>query len=142
MTLFIRQIRALIFETPLRQKKPESSKHCPPTQARRKSLSVKISKEPPAIVYFERDKLEDSFECIFDPQVHHDEEKDHPDLFEKNEKKELKPWQKPPYCSSKPPTSSFLSRFKSTFNRNSISTTTATSPMIMHQSNHSAEQVA
>jgi hypothetical protein len=129
MTLIIR-IRALISETPLRQKK--SSK--PPT--RRKSLSVKISKEPPAIVYFERDKLEDSFECIYDPQVHHDEEKDHPDLFEK--KDQIKPWQKPPYCSR--PT--LLSRFKSSFSRNSICTTTTASPLITHQSNRSTEQVA
>lgn len=145
MTLIIRQIRALISEAPLRQKKHESSKQCPSSpasQTRRKSLSVKISKDPPAIVYFQRDKLEDSFECIFDPQVHHDDEKDHPDLFEKNEKKELKPWQKPPYCSTKSPTTSFLSRFKSAFNRNSVSTTTTNSSLITLHSNHSAEVVA
>ncbi|GAN07077.1 hypothetical protein MAM1_0147d06567 [Mucor ambiguus] len=140
MTLIIRQIRALISEAPLRQKKPEN-KPSNATQERRKSLTVKISKEPPAIVYFERDKLEDSFECIFDPQVHHDDEKDHPDLFtEKCKKKDLKPWQKPPYCSQNS-SSTLMSRFKSTFTKNSVNTTAAT-PIIMHQSNHSAEQVA
>ena len=93
MTLFIRQFRAFVNVS-----KKNTSDHKKMEQSnRRKSLTVKISKEPPAIVYFERDKLEDSFECIFDPKVHHDEEKDHPDLFEN--KKEMKPWQKPPYCS-------------------------------------------
>ncbi|KAG1443040.1 hypothetical protein G6F56_010819 [Rhizopus delemar] len=57
---------------------------------------VKISQEPPMIVYFERDILEDSFECIFDPQVLHDEENDYPDLSNQA----LKPWQRPPYASS------------------------------------------
>ncbi|CEP09101.1 hypothetical protein [Parasitella parasitica] len=139
MTLIIRQIRSLIFEAPLRQKKVES-KTSKATQERKKSLTVKISKEPPVIVYFERDKLEDSFECIFDPQVHHDDEKDHPDLFEKCKKKELKPWQKPPYCTQN--NSSLMTRFKSTFSRNSVNTTATAAPFVMHQSNHSTEIVS
>jgi hypothetical protein len=140
MTLIIRQIRALFVEVPLRQKKPENAPSNA-TQERRKSLTVKISKEPPAIVYFERDKLEDSFECIFDPQVHHDDEKDHPDLFaEKCKKKDLKPWQKPPYCTQN--NSTLISRFKSAFIKNSVNTTATTTPLIMQQSNHSAEHVA
>lgn len=118
MTLIIRQLRALIFETPIRQKKSTTTDHNNKSN-RRKSLSVKISKEPPAIVYFERDNLEDSFECIFDPKVCHDEEKDHPDLFVAR-KKDLKPWQKPPYCSNKiSSTSNLVNKFKSTFNHNS-----------------------
>lgn len=129
MTLIIRQIRALISETPLR-KKHSDPKTVEQTN-RRKSLSVKISKEPPAIVYFTRDKLEDSFECIFDPQVHHDEEKDHPDLLEKKKKRDSKPWQKAPYCSRSNPT--FLSRFKSSFK---------TTPLSLQQSNCSAGPVA
>lgn len=111
MTLLIRQLRTLISETPLRQKKPENKK----VETRRKSLCVKISKEPPAIVYFERDTLEDSFECIFDPSVHHDNEEDHPDLLEKVKKREdAKPWQKPPYCNQKP---TFIARFKAAFSQ-------------------------
>ncbi|KAI8979948.1 hypothetical protein BDB01DRAFT_836985 [Pilobolus umbonatus] len=91
MAIIIRQLRALVTEAPLRQKKSSAEpkhSHC------RKSLTVKISKDPPHVVYFERDTLEDSFECIFDPQVHHDEEKDHPDLAEYERRKALKPWQK------------------------------------------------
>ncbi|CAO3663512.1 hypothetical protein CU097_014917 [Rhizopus azygosporus] len=72
--------------------------------------SVKISKEPPMIVYFERDILEDTLiDYIFDPQVLHDEEKDHPDL----DKKSVKPWQCPPYTSN----SSFLTKLKSIFHK-------------------------
>lgn len=131
MTLIIRQIRALISESPLLQKKHSDPKKVEQTN-RRKSLSVKISKEPPAIVYFERDKLEDSFECIFDPQVHHDDEKDHPDLLQKTKKRELKPWQKAPYCNNKTPSATFMSRFKSSFR----------TPLALQQSNYSTEPVA
>lgn len=70
--------------------------------------TVKISKEPPMIVYFERDVLEDTlFECIFDPQVSHDEEKDHPDLLKKT-----KPWQRPPYQTIQ---NRFFTKIKSIF---------------------------
>ncbi|KAG2193675.1 hypothetical protein INT47_002317 [Mucor saturninus] len=114
MTLIIRQIRALIAETPLRKKQHDNKNS--EQHNRRKSLSVKISKEPPAIVYFTRDKLEDSFECIFDPQVHHDSETDHPDLlFAKAKKTDCKPWQKAPYCTASNKSPTFLTRFKSSF---------------------------
>ncbi|KAI8351546.1 hypothetical protein BD560DRAFT_409276 [Blakeslea trispora] len=106
MTVMIRHLRSLLTET---KKKPFET-----NKSRRKSLTVTISKEPPVIVYYERDRLEDTFECIFDPQVCHDEEKDHPDLFEKKpaSNRQLKPWQQPPYCDNKP---TLMSRFKSTF---------------------------
>lgn len=107
MTLLIRQIRTFLNESP--KKKVES-----PKEIRRKSLTVTISKEPPVIVYYERDTLEESFECIFDPLVSHDEEKDHPDLFKDEKKNELKPWQKPPYKQQS--NNSFKNRFKSSFN--------------------------
>lgn len=119
MTVLLRQIRTLITEAPLRQKKQhEPAPTTKKVENRRKSLTVKISKEPPAIVYFNKDKLEDSFECIFDPQVHHDKEEDHPDLVDKFRKRgagavELKPWMKPPYCDS--PKATFMTRFKSAF---------------------------
>lgn len=118
MTLIIRQLRALIFETPLRQKNNNSKTNNKPNENRRKSLSVKISKEPPAIIYFERDNLEDSFECIFDPKVHHDDEKDHPDLLDNCRKKDLKPWQKPPYCSNNKPALNLMNKFKLSFHSN------------------------
>lgn len=113
MTLIIRQIRALIAEAPLRKKHDNKTSE---QQNRRKSLSVKISKEPPAVVYFTRDKLEESFECIFDPQVHHDSETDHPDLlFAKTKTKDPKPWLKAPYCTASNKNPTFLARFKSSF---------------------------
>jgi hypothetical protein len=139
MTLIIRQLRAVFTEAPLRQKKPSTAS--PQTEKqqqqaiRRKSLTVKISKEPPCIVYFERHHLEDSFECIFDPQVHHDEEKDHPDLFTKKEK-DLKPWQKAPYCSTNNNKSTFMTKFKSTFNSNNKNN------LMLQQSNQSSELVS
>lgn len=64
-------------------------------RAKEARLQVTISKEPPSIVYFERRQGEASFECIFDPDVCHDNEDDHPDLCHKRRK--LKPWQLPPY---------------------------------------------
>jgi hypothetical protein len=66
----------------------------------RQHLQVKISKEPPTILYFEQSQDEQCCECIFDPLVCHDEEKDHPDLFVSKQRTELKPWQKPPYCKA------------------------------------------
>lgn len=87
MTLIIRHIRTLLLN--------ESHKKTPKDTSRRKSLTVTISKEPPVIVYYEPDVLEETFECIFDPKVSHDTEKDHPDLF----KQQRKPWQRPPYKS-------------------------------------------
>lgn len=128
MTIIIRQLRAVFTEaaTPSLRQKKQTEK-----QQRRKSLSVKISKEPPNIVYYERHDLEDSFECIFDPLVSHDEEKDHPDLFQKKATPTdgLKPWQKAPYCSSSNK-STFMSKFKLTFNK--------PHNILMHQSNQSA----
>ncbi|KAI8388495.1 uncharacterized protein BYT42DRAFT_611531 [Radiomyces spectabilis] len=88
----VRQLRILNRESSHRWRRASSNNK----NHRRQSLQVTISKEPPTIQYFERDNLEDSFECIFDPMVCHDDEKDHPDLFVPS-RKQLKPWQKPPY---------------------------------------------
>lgn len=75
--------------------------------------TVKISKEPPAVVYFERDALEDTFvECIFDPQVLHDEEKDYPELFIKHNSYTSKPWQRSPHVATQP---SIFLKLKSIF---------------------------
>ncbi|KAI9321472.1 hypothetical protein BX666DRAFT_2023605 [Dichotomocladium elegans] len=68
--------------SPSKQKRTASSK-------RKKSLCVKISKDPPVIHKFEQDNLESSFECIFDPLVLHDDESDHPELLYCDGKKRL-----------------------------------------------------
>ncbi|KAI8888091.1 hypothetical protein K501DRAFT_174000 [Backusella circina FSU 941] len=111
MTVLIRQLRAFITETPLRVKRSNSN-----NKKSKRKLSVTICQDPPSVIYFERDTLEDSFECIFDPEVCHDDEKDHPDLLHIKKcsyrKGDLKPWQKPPYSSN---TSSLLNRLKSPF---------------------------
>ncbi|KAG2222979.1 hypothetical protein INT45_012278 [Circinella minor] len=87
MTIKISQLRSLSFS---QHKK---------AHPRKKSLSVKISKEPPVIHKIEQDKLEYTFECIFDPVVCHDSEEDHPDLlFGGNKKRLCKPWEVPPYA--------------------------------------------
>lgn len=90
MAVMFRPFRLLINDM---QKK--SSKGSTKNQRRKQNLQVTISKEPPTILYFERLQGEQCCECIFDPLVLHDEEKDHPDLFAKNPK----PWQKYPYCN-------------------------------------------
>lgn len=90
MTLVISQLRALsLYQT--KDKARAKKKKC---------LSVKISKEPPTIHKFERDNLEYTFECIFDPFVLHDTESDHPDLFfnDDSKKRLAKPWDLPPYA--------------------------------------------
>ncbi|KAI8342675.1 hypothetical protein BC941DRAFT_466342 [Chlamydoabsidia padenii] len=89
MTTILRSLRPFFSETPRKSASRKNRQH----------LQVKISKEPPTILYFEQSYGEQSCECIFDPLVCHDEEKDHPDLFMSKQQKELKPWQKPPYCS-------------------------------------------
>ncbi|KAJ8652333.1 hypothetical protein O0I10_012059 [Lichtheimia ornata] len=81
----ISQLRRLSLDTNTKTK--ASSK-------RKKSLSVRISKEPPVIHKFEQDNLECSFECIYDPEVLHDSEEDHADLLFHDGKKRLcKPWE-------------------------------------------------
>ncbi|KAI8976994.1 hypothetical protein BDF20DRAFT_872249 [Mycotypha africana] len=116
MTVLIRQIRAFLSENTSLLSPTTSSSSTANTASRKSSrannhskrkrkpsLTVTISKEPPKIVYFEKDILEEQFvEYIFDPQVHHDEEKDHPDLYlyDRRKKDLLKPWQKAPYCST------------------------------------------
>lgn len=90
MTVLFRHFRSFATEAP---RKPTTT-----TTTRKQSrqhLQVKISKEPPTILYFEASQDEQHREYIFDPMVHHDEEKDHPDLFEA---KQAKPWMKPPHC--------------------------------------------
>lgn len=101
MTVIIRHIRTLLLNESQRKKSRK--------ETRRKSLTVTISKEPPVVVYYEPDVLEGTFECIFDPKVSHDTEKDHPDLF----KQQKKPWQKYPYRSQSTTSTSFKNMLKS-----------------------------
>ncbi|KAI8876243.1 hypothetical protein K501DRAFT_308649 [Backusella circina FSU 941] len=110
MTVMMRQFRSFVSE-PIRRN--SASSEC--NNKKKRKLSVTICKDPPDIIYFERDKLEESFECIYDPQVDHDNEEDHPDLlFAKKfgQSSEVKPWQKPPYTTSD---TTLMSRFKAPF---------------------------
>lgn len=104
----MRQFRSFVSE-PIRRNSASSE-----SNKKKRKLSVTICKDPPNIIYFERDQLEESFECIYDPQVDHDNEEDHPDLlFAKKfgQSSEAKPWQKPPYASD----TTLMSRFKAPF---------------------------
>ncbi|CAO3613266.1 unnamed protein product [Cunninghamella echinulata] len=89
MAVMFRPLR--LFTNDISKKSKGSTKN----PRKKQNLQVTISKEPPTILYFERSQDEQCCECIFDPLVLHDEEKDHPDLFAKNPK----PWQKYPYCN-------------------------------------------
>lgn len=91
MAIAISQLRGAFVLHHFKPRKGSSS----PASRRKKSLTVTISKEPPVIHCIEQDKLENTFECIFDPLVRHDDESDHPDLCKS--KPSCKPWQKPPY---------------------------------------------
>ncbi|CAO3600122.1 unnamed protein product [Absidia cylindrospora] len=96
MAVIFRHFRPFVTEAP---RKGSSSSSTSPRRKSKQHLQVKISKEPPTILYFERVQGEQCREYIFDPMVRHDEEKDHPDLF-MSKRNDIKPWQKPPYCNT------------------------------------------
>ncbi|CDH49857.1 predicted protein [Lichtheimia corymbifera JMRC:FSU:9682] len=95
MAIAISQLRGAFALNHFKPRKATSA-----SSKRKKSLTVTISKEPPVIHCIEQDKLECTFECIFDPLVRHDDESDHPDLCKS--KPSCKPWQKPPYKNDHP----------------------------------------
>lgn len=105
----------------------QQTKSSPSASKRKKSLTVTISKEPPVIHKFERDNLEYTFECVFDPFVRHDDESEHPDLLFHDGKKRLcKPWEMPPYADEPSSVSKVLKRL-SNLNLKSMHKSTSTS---------------
>ncbi|ORZ25851.1 hypothetical protein BCR42DRAFT_401048 [Absidia repens] len=120
MTMFSRHFKSFVIEVPKPPSTPRKNKH---------HLQVSISSEPPTILYFEQSKDEQECECIFDPLVQHDDEKDHPDLIVSKKQDDLKAWQKPPYC--KVSTSSNGTFFKRVLSNMRVKSQPSPSPCVL-----------